>query len=216
MDRTDVTLQELREAILEYDAAQAEALAERSVREGIPQLEALAVLTSAIREVGDAFGRGDAFLPDLVGAAKALEAALPVLKAALLETGEPAETRGVVVLGTVQGDVHTIGKAMVGALLTANGCEVHDLGVDVPAADFVTAVREHSAQVLAMSALLTSTAIQIGPVVEALKEAGLRDAVTIAAGGGAVNSELARSMGADVYHPTAPGGVDLILATLGK
>ncbi|MCZ7665190.1 MAG: cobalamin-dependent protein [Thermoleophilia bacterium] len=214
MDETNQILRELRAAIQEYDAARAGALAERSLAEGIPQVDSLAAMTEAIREVGEAFGRGDLFLPDLIGAAKALEAALPVLRQAMIDEAERPETRGVVVLGTVLGDVHTIGKGMVSALLTANGFEVHDLGVNVATSDFIAAVRDRQARILAMSALLTSTAVQIGPVVKGLEEAGLRRQVLVAIGGGAVTAELAHALKVDAYHATAPGGVDLIVSML--
>ena len=116
---------------------------------------------------------------------------------------------GVVVLGTVAGDIHTIGKSMVGALLSAAGFEVYDVGIDVSTEKFVQSVRDREADVLAMSALLTSTAKEMKTVIEALMEAGLRDKVKVMVGGGALAADYATGIGADGYSPSATGAVGL-------
>ena len=113
------------------------------------------------------------------------------------------------VLGTVAGDIHTIGKSMVAALLSAAGFEVHDIGIDVSAESFIQSVTENEADILAMSALLTSTAREMQTVIEALTEAGLRDQVRVMVGGGALTADYAQSIGADGYSPSATGAVDV-------
>ena len=120
------------------------------------------------------------------------------------------------VLGTVFGDIHSIGKDLVSTLLFAEGFDVHDLGVDVSADRFIEAVKERQPHLLAMSALLTITAMEQKNVIEALQEAGIRDGVKVIVGGGAINDEFAAGIGADGYDPTAPGGVKLCRELIGR
>ncbi len=176
---------------------------------GISPLEALDALTGAIREVGEAFGAGDCFLPELVGAAEAMQNAIPILEAQIQQRGEKRESAGVVVAGTVAGDIHNIGKTILCTLLTADGFQVIDLGIDVPVDRFVAAVKEHQPSVVAMSALLTITAQEQKKVLQALEAEGLRRQVKVIVGGGAINEQFAQSIGADGYDATAPGGVKL-------
>ena len=206
----------LASAVKEYDLAGAEKWARTAMDQGIDPLKALEALTEAIREVGDAFGNGDCFLPELVSAADAMQAAMPIVEARLKETGGKRVSVGKVVAGTVAGDIHNIGKSMLCTLLVADGFEVVDLGIDVPVKKFVEAVKEHQPDVVAMSALLTITAMEQKNVVEALKEAGVRDTVKVIVGGGAISDAFAASIGANGYDPTAPGGVTLCRRLLGK
>jgi corrinoid protein of di/trimethylamine methyltransferase len=209
-------LYELAEAIRTYDVNGATDLAAKAMADGIDPLKAMDALTEAIREVGDDFGVGDVFLPELVSAADAMQAALPVIEARLAETGGKRSSVGKVVAGTVAGDIHNIGKAMLCTLLTADGFEVIDLGIDVPTTRFVQAVQEHQPDVVALSALLTITAMEQRNVIEALREAGIRDTVKVIVGGGAISDDFADSIGADGYDPTAPGGVSLCRKLLGE
>ncbi len=202
-------LKTLKKAVLEYDAEAAARLAKRAMEEGVDPLKALEALTEAIKEVGDGFGRGDLWLPDLVGAARAMENALPVVEEAIKSSGKRRESLGVVVIGTVFGDIHTIGKGMVGTMLTAEGFEVHDVGINVTTESFVAAVKEYQPDILAMSALLTTTAPEAKKVTDALKGEGLRDKIKVMVGGGAITESFATSIGADGYDPTAPGAVDV-------
>jgi len=179
------------------------------VAEKVDLLKAIDALTETIREIGDRFGKGELWLPDLVGAADAMQAAMPILEEELRKTGEEREALGNVVVGTVFGDIHNIGKAMVCTLLTAGGFNVYDLGVNVKFGEFVAAVKKHDADILAMSALLTTTAPEQRKVIETLKNDGIRDKVKIMVGGGAITQEFAESIGADGYDPTAPGAVEL-------
>ncbi|RKX95526.1 MAG: hypothetical protein DRP84_03980 [Spirochaetes bacterium] len=202
-------LDNLRRAIYEYNNELAVESAKKAVEIGIDPLEALDIMTVAIREIGDAFGRGELWLPDLVGASDAMQSAVPVLEEEIKKRGENRESLGIVVIGTVFGDIHSIGKTMVATLLTAAGFEVHDVGVNVHAKKFVEAIKENNANILAMSALMTTTCVEQENVIKTLKEDGIRDRVKVMVGGAAVTEEFAETIGADGYDPTAPGAVEL-------
>ena len=202
-------LTNLAKAVKECDAAGAESWACKGMEGGIEPLKALDALTEAIREVGDAFGAGECFLPELVGAAEAMQAAMPIVEDVIKERGQTRESAGKVVVGTVFGDMHNIGKTMLCTLLTADGFEVIDLGINVPQEKFVEAVREEKPDILAMSALLTITAREMRNVIEALNAEGIRSGVKVIVGGGAISDRFAESIGADGYDATAPGGVKL-------
>ena len=182
---------------------------------GIDPLEALDVMTVAIREIGDAFGRGELWLPDLVGASDAMQSAVPILEEEIKRRGENREALGIVVVGTVFGDIHSIGKTMVSTLLTAAGFEVHDLGVNVHAKKFVDAIKDYNANILAMSALMTTTCVEQENVIKTLINEGIRDRVKIMVGGAAVTEEFAETIGADGYDSTAPGAVELAKKLIG-
>jgi len=210
------SLENLKRAVIEYDTEGAARWARKIVEEKIDPITALDALTETIRQVGDRFGRGELWLPDLVGAAEAMQAAMPILEEELKKTGAKREALGTVVVGTVFGDIHSIGKSMVCTLLVAGGFEVHDLGVNIKAEEFVEAIESHKADVLAMSALLTMTAAEQRKVINALKEKGIRDKVKVMVGGGAITAEFAESIGADGYDPTAPGAVELARRLVGR
>ena len=209
-------LGEMAEAVKTYDVNGAAEWSTKAMAEGIVPLKALDALTEAIREVGNAFGVGDIFLPELVSAADAMQAALPIIEEKLQQTGGQRTSVGKVVAGTVAGDIHNIGKSMLCTLLTADGFEVVDLGIDVPTSQFVDAVKKHQPDIVALSALLTITAMEQRNVIDALKEAGIRDSVKVIVGGGAISDDFSDSIGADGYDPTAPGGVTLCRKLLGK
>lgn len=209
-------LEKLRQAVIEYDAKAAAEWARKAVEEKVDPVEALNALTEAIRHIGDLFGQGELWLPDLIAASESMSAATEILEEEIKRTGARQKSLGVVVIGTVAGDIHDIGKNMVGTLLKAGGFEVHDLGIDIPADRFVEAVVQHEAQILAMSALLTTTAPQQRKVIELLKEKGLRDRVKVLVGGGGITEEFAATIGADGYDPTAPGAVNLARRFVGQ
>lgn len=209
-------LRELSNAIETYDRKEAERCALELVQRKIDPLKALDVMTLAIRKVGDGFGSGELFLPELVGAAAAMQAATPIIEKELKRLGAKRESLGIVVIGTVFGDIHTIGKTMVATLLTAGGFTVIDLGINVTAESFVAGIRTHRADILAMSALMTTTAPEQRKVIETLKKEGLRNKVKIMVGGGAITQGFAEGVGADGYDPTAPGAVKLAIKLLGK
>ncbi len=205
----DRFLDKLKESILEYDKDGAVSWATRAMAEGIEPLKALDALTEAIRFVGDGFGRGDLVLPDLVGASEAMLGAAPIIEAELQRHGGERTSLGTVVIGTVQGDLHNIGKAMVATFLTAEGFAVHDLGINVAVDQFIEAIVQYHADILAMSALMTTTIAQQMLVIDNLSTAGLRGQVKVMVGGGGVTQEFADRIGADGYDPTAPGAAKL-------
>ncbi len=208
-------IQRLKDLVTEYDIDNAEAVAKEAILNGTDPIAASAALTDAIREVGDAFGRGDLFLPDLVCASEVLKKAFPVINEAIDKKGLSQKSLGKVVIGTVFGDIHSIGKGMVATLLYAAGFKVIDLGINVKSEDFLRAVKEEHADVLAMSALLTTTAMEQKNVIKGLKDAGIRDKVKVIVGGSPINQDFADSIGADGYGSTAPDGVKVIKRLLG-
>jgi len=208
-------LDRLQKAILEYDEEEAANCARKVVEGEIDPVEALNAMTVAIRKVGDGFGTGELFLPDLVGAADAMSAATPILEEEISRSGASRESLGIVVIGTVYGDIHTIGKTMVATLLSAEGFQVIDLGINVAAEGFIEGVKKHNANILAMSALLTTTAPEQRKVIDRMNKEGIRDKVKIIVGGGAITQEFADSIGADGYDPTAPGSVKLARKLIG-
>jgi len=215
-DKKKEVLENLRKAVFEYNNSLALESAQKSVELSINPLEALDAMTVAIREIGDAFGRGDLWLPDLVGASDAMQSAVPILEKEIKKRGESRESLGVIVAGTVFGDIHSIGKTMVATLLTAAGFEVYDLGVNINAKGFVEAIKKYKANLLVMSALMTTTCVEQEKVVQALQSEGLREKVKVMVGGAAVTEEFAETIGADGYDPTAPGAVELAKTLVGR
>lgn len=213
---TEEILKGLKEAIMNYDAKGAVGWARKAVMEKVDPVKALDAMTEAIKKVGDGFGRWELWLPDLVSASEAMLSAMPIIEEEIKRTGAKIKSLGTVVAGTVYGDIHSIGKTMVCALLRAEGFTVHDLGVDVTAEKFVEAVKKYKPDILCMSALLTMTAPEQRKVIDALKKEGLRDKVKVMVGGAAVTKEFADSIEADGYESTAPLAVKLAKKLIGK
>jgi len=209
------TLDEIKQAVLHFDRKSVEELTLRAIDENIEPLEIFDALKEVIGKVGEDFSKGILFLPHLVGAADAVEGGMPIVMAEIEKRGKKVESLGTVVIGTVYGDIHSIGKTMVATLLSAEGFTVHDIGINVPAADFVKAVEDDKAHIVAMSALLTTTAPEQNRVIGLLKKKSLRDTVKVMVGGGAITKEFADSIGADGYSGTAPGAVKLAKKLLG-
>ena len=208
-------IKQLKDIVLEFDIDNAEKIAKAAIDAGVDPLEAAKALTESIREVGDKFGAGELFLPDLVCASEVLKKAFPIINSAIEKKGKKAESLGKVVIGTVFGDIHSIGKGMVATLLYAAGFEVIDLGINVKGEDFLNAVKENNPNILAMSALLTTTAAEQKNVIRSLKEEGIRDNIKVIVGGSPINQEFADSIGADGYGATAPEGVKVVKKLLG-
>jgi methanogenic corrinoid protein MtbC1 len=177
--------------------------ARKAVEQGVDPIKALDVLTRGMKQVDKGFVREELALPDVVMAAFAMKSAMPIIEEEIKRTGSKIGALGTVVIGTVYGDIHDIGKTMVATLLTAEGFKVIDLGVNITADQFMEAIREHRPDILAMSALTTMTAPEQGKVIKDLRGEGLRDRVKIMVGGGAITEELAEKIGADGYEPTA-------------
>ena len=163
-------------------------------------------LIPAMDEVGELFQKGEYYLPEMLIAARAMKSGLEVLRPLLVESG--AEPAGRIAIGTVKGDMHDIGKNLVGMALEGAGFEVIDLGVDVPPARFVEVTEEHRPVAIGLSALLTSTMVSMGDVVRAIESAGLRDRVKIMIGGAPVTRAFCDEIGADFYGDDPTAGRD--------
>jgi len=203
-------IEDLRKAVLELDADRVRAAAEEAVKLGIDPIQAIDDgLAEGVRTIGDKFAAGEAFLTELVMAGEAMKAGVEVLRPVLLQRKLQRKTEGIVVIGTVHGDIHDIGKNIVAVMLEAAGFEVNDLGVDVPPDKFVDKAKESKAQIVAMSALLTVTTPEQRKTVEAISKAGIRKSVKVAVGGAAVTPEWARELGAEGYSDNAVDAVEL-------
>lgn len=214
---SDEIYNQLTQAVIDGDEELSETLTRQALDRGLNPLDIINQgLTPGIDVVGEKFGCGEYFLPHLVMAGNAMKAAMGLLDPALKASGATRETLGTVVLGTVAGDIHEIGKSLVATMLTASGFVVHDLGVDVPTERFVEKVRDSEANLLGLSALLTTTMSVQRKVVDALKEAGLREQVKVMLGGAPVSRQWAEEIGADGYAEDAAGAVNLARRLVGK
>jgi corrinoid protein of di/trimethylamine methyltransferase len=199
---------QMSQAVIDGDDEQAAELAQQALDEGIPPLDAINKgFTVGMDVVGELYSSGEYFLPDLILGGEAMKAALAVLEPALKAAGQSREVLGTIVLGTVKGDIHEIGKSLVGSMLAANGFEVYDLGIDIEATEFVTKAREYKADIVALSALLTTTMLHQRDVIQHLAEAGLRDRVKVMVGGSPVTQGWAEQIGAEGFAEDAAGAV---------
>lgn len=201
--------QQLAQAVIDGEAVDAEALAKHALDQGLDPLACITNgLTKGIQEVGELFARGEYYLPELIISADTMKVALEILEPAL--TGnQQREVVGRVVIGTVEGDLHEIGKTLVGTMLMANGFQVTDIGVDKSASEFIEAIKENDATIVGASALLTTTMLQQQKLIEAIEEAGLRKQVKVMVGGAPVTQGYAEQIGADGYAEDAISTVDL-------
>jgi len=199
----------LAQAVIDGEPEDAEQLAKEALNQGLDPLSCINEgLTKGIQKVGGLFASGEYFLPELIIGAEAMKKALAVLEPAMVGD-QSREVVGRVVLGTVEGDMHEIGKTLVGTMLIANGFQVFDIGVDKNAAEFISAVQENDADIIGASALLTTTMLQQKKLIESLQEANLRDKVKVMVGGAPVTESFASEIGADGYAEDAISAVDL-------
>jgi corrinoid protein of di/trimethylamine methyltransferase len=202
------TIQSLYDAILNGNAKAAKEITQTSLAAGAnPQALVDDTMIPAMNEVGRRYEANEYFVPELLIAARAMKASLELIRPLLSARG--AEPVGRVVIGTVQGDLHDIGKNLVGAMLEGAGFEVIDLGVDVSAEKFINAAKEKKATLVALSALLTTTMHSMKAVMEKLREAGMRDSVKVMIGGAPVTQKYADEIGADGYSSNANAAVAL-------
>jgi corrinoid protein of di/trimethylamine methyltransferase len=199
---------EMAQAVMDGEDGEAAALAQQALDQGIDPLEAINKgFTAGMDVVGELYSSGEYFLPDLIMGGEAMKAALAVLEPVLKAAGQSRHVLGKVVLGTVKGDIHEIGKSLVGSMLSANGFEVFDLGIDVDSETFVAKAREYGADILALSALLTTTMLHQREVIEHLVESGLREQVRVMVGGSPVTQGWADQIGADGFAEDAANAV---------
>jgi len=209
-------LQRITESLVDGDPIRTVALTREALEAGV---EPMAIIDGALlpgmRVVGDRFSTGEYFLPNLIVAASGMKQAMAALEPELKRRHQALASAGTVVIGTVKGDIHEIGKTLVGTMLAANGFEVHDLGVDVPTQRFVDAVKETGATLVGLSALLTTTMSVQRKVIEALVAEGIRSRVKVLVGGAPVSAAWAAEIGADGYAEDAVGACDLAARLVG-
>ncbi|HEY5668590.1 MAG TPA: corrinoid protein [Anaerolineales bacterium] len=214
--QTEDLFKAMSQSIIEGESETAAELARQAIELGIDPLEAInAGFVHGINHVGDEFSCGNMFLPELVMAGEAMKTAISVLEPEMSKLGTERQVYGKVVLATVQGDIHDIGKTLVGTMLSAYGFQVYDMGVDVPITAIVEKAREVDADIVAVSALLTTTMVRQRDVMEALDDMGLRAKVKVMVGGAPVTQEWVQQIGADGYSEDAIGAVSVAKKLMG-
>ena len=203
-------LAKLTSSLVEGEPDDTVALTGQAIDEGMEPLTIINQgLVPGMDIVGARFQSGEYFLPHLIIAASAMQQAMALLEPELRARQQAAESRGIVVIGTVKGDIHEIGKTLVGTMMSASCFQVHYLGVDVPTETFVAKVKETNANILGLSALLTTTMTIQRDVIDALEEAGIRSQVRVIVGGAPVSQDWAKTIGADGYAEDAVGAIEL-------
>ena len=202
-------LDDLREKTIKGKRKETGPLVQQALDEGLDPQEILDAMIEAMGIIGERFTKGECFVPEMLVAARAMSAGTEVLKPAMAAGG--TEPLGYAVIGTVQGDLHDIGKNLVKMMLEGKGLEVVDLGTDVSPDTFVNTAKEQNCQIIACSALLTTTMGVMADVVKAAEAAGIRDNVKIMIGGAPVTDEYCKQIGADAYTPDAASAADKAL-----
>jgi corrinoid protein of di/trimethylamine methyltransferase len=213
---TTEILTQITSSLVECEPDLTAELTQKALQAGVAPLAIVNQgLVPGMEIVGDKFQSGEYFLPQMVIAANAMQHAMELLEPELYARQQVVETPGTMVIGTVKGDIHEIGKSLVATMMSANGFRVHDLGVDVSPAMFVGKVKETEANLLGLSALLTTTMTAQREVILAIEEAGIRDQVKVMVGGAPVTQEWAESIGADGYAEDVVGAVELAKRLVG-
>jgi corrinoid protein of di/trimethylamine methyltransferase len=206
----------MAQSIIDGESEVAEKLARQAIEAGIDPLEAINQgFVVGVNHVGSEFSCGNAFLPELVMAGEAMKVAVSTLEPEMQRRGTELKSLGKVVLATIHGDIHDIGKTLVGTMLSASGFKVYDLGVDVPVTRLIEKAVEVNADIVAVSALLTTTMVRQRDVVEALDDMGLRPKIKVMVGGAPVTGEWVKEIGADGYSEDAIGAVQVAKRLLG-
>lgn len=217
MESNESILGSIRNALLTYDGSETHRFVREGIEEGIDPLEMVENgLTAAMSDVGERFGRGEVYLPELMQAANIMKSSIEILTPVIKASKDQGEEKQAIkiILGTVQGDIHDIGKNIVQIIFETAGFKVIDLGVDIPSEGFVDAALEHRPVALGMSALLTTTLPQIGKVIEAFEEADLRNRMKVIVGGSTLSQEYADQIGADAYGIDAVDGLNKLKAMI--
>jgi len=208
---------ELKNAVKNYDTEAAKAAAQKVIDQSLDPVKAITLgLTEDLRILGDKFGTGEIWFIDLLAAANTVQAAVSVLEPEIKRRGLKQKTMGKFLIGTVEGDIHDIGKNIVTLLLKANGYEVIDIGVDIPAEIFIENVRRIKPDFLGLSSLLTSSMPEQKKVIEALTKNGLKDTLNVIIGGAAVNEKWASEIGADGYAEDAVDAIKVTRALISR
>ena len=205
---------EISKVVLTGDVYDIEEILQKHLGTGVEPMACIDAMMAGLDETGKLFESGEYFLPELMIAADTFKAGMDVLTPLL--AGKTRQYKGTVVLGTVQGDVHDIGKNLVGFMLESSGFRVIDLGTDVDPGRFVEAVKTNTADVLAMSALLTTTMLGMEKVIEKLQKAGLGSSVKVIVGGALLSRKFAEDIGSDAYGANAPQAVEIVTGWLGE
>jgi corrinoid protein of di/trimethylamine methyltransferase len=212
----DQIFEKMAQSIIDGEYEEAERLALEAIELGIDPLDAINKgFVVGVDHVGSLFSCGDAFLPELVMAGEAMKTAVSVLEPEMARQGTARQMLGTVVLGTIEGDIHDIGKTLVGTMLSAAGFKVFDLGVDVPVMTLVEKARTENADIIGVSALLTTTMVKQRDVVEALDDMGMRPKVKVLVGGAPVTRDWVNEIGADGFSEDAVGAVAAAKQLLG-
>jgi len=207
---------EMAKSVIDGEVDEATNLAQKALEQDIEPLDAINNgYVIGINDVGEKFSKGQCFLPELVMAGEAMKAALSVLEPEMKKRGTEREVLGNVVLATIQGDIHDIGKTLVGIMLSANGFRVFDMGVDVKIDALIQKSNEVEANIIAVSALLTTTMINQRTLIEELNKRGVRHTVKVMVGGAPVTRDWADEIGADGYSEDAIGAVSVAKQVLG-
>ena len=208
---TSEILGKIREALVQSEAKQVAALTEIAISEGLQPMDIINnALLPGMQVVGEKYEKGEYFLPHLIISAEGMKNSMRLLEPELKKRNQQASSAGIVVVGTVKGDIHEIGKTLVATLLSANGFKVHDLGVDVSVEDFISTAERVGANAIGLSALLTTTMTVQREVIEALDDSGMRSTVKVIVGGAPVTQDWADRIGADGYADDAVTTVVLL------
>jgi corrinoid protein of di/trimethylamine methyltransferase len=206
---SDDLYKKLAQAVIDGEEEDAVNLAKQALDQNLDPLACITHgLTKGIQQVGELFGSGEYYLPELIISAEVMKFAMEILEPALTDDQE-IEVVARVVIGTVEGDLHEIGKTLVGTMLSAHGFKVFDIGVDKSAEEFISAIKENDATIVGASALLTTTMLQQEKLIKSIKEAGLGDKVKVMVGGAPVSKKYAEQIGADGFAEDAISAVDL-------
>jgi corrinoid protein of di/trimethylamine methyltransferase len=214
---SEAVYSKLHDAIIDFDADKAKEIAQKGIADGLDPVEMINQgIRQALELMGERFAAGNVFLPELMLAAQAADAAVRILEPEIIKGGGTQGQLGKVLIATVEGDIHDIGKNIVALVMKSAGFEVFDLGVNKKNKEILDAAKQHEVNVIGLSALLTTTIPRMKEFIELLQESGLRDKYKVVVGGAPVTKEFAEMIGADGYGADAPRASEVTRRLLGK